>query len=89
MSKKPPLAISTRAADQLGAAIVRFRKQAAKTQQNLAESAGLRQATISKAEQGTANTEIGTIYAICAALGLELVLQPRGKQKEFKPEEMF
>ena len=82
------LEIPTRAPDQLGVAIAQLRLQAALTQAKLAKSAGIRQATVSKTEQGAASTELKTIYAICAALGLELVLRPRRKEKEFRVEEM-
>jgi len=86
--KKTDLTIPTRAADQLGVAVSRFRLMANLSQVALAKSAGIRQATISKVERGTPNTEIRTIYAICAALGLELVVRPR-KTKDFRPEELF
>ena len=86
--KKTDLTIPTRAADQLGVAVARFRLQARLSQVALAKSAGLRQATVSKVERGAPNAEIKTIYAICAALGLELVVRPR-ETKVFRPEEFF
>jgi len=85
------IVVSTRSSEQLGQAISRFRKAADLTQIQLAKRAGLRQATISKAERGGENTEIKTIYAICAALGLELVIQNResDSEEEFYPEDIF
>lgn len=84
------LTIATRASDQLGLALKRYRARAGQTQSQVAKSAGLRQATISKAEQGAGTTEVDTIYSICAALGLELVLRPRkSKSSGFRPEEIF
>lgn len=83
--------VSTRAAGQLGNAVCRYRLSANLTQASLAKSAGLRQATISKVEKGTDTTEIKTIYSICAALGLELTLQPRKKRSNvlLQPEDLF
>lgn len=69
--------ISTRAADQLGQALARARTRAGLSQAAVAASAGIRQATVSKAEQGVGSTQLDTIYALCAALGLELVVRPR------------
>lgn len=88
-NKKIFLEVATRAPDQLGVAITRLRLQAALTQEKLAKSAGIRQATVSKTERGVGSTEIKTIYAICAALGLELVLRPRRKTRDFRPEDLF
>ena len=89
-TKQKELTIVTRAADQLGQAIERYRARAKLTQTALAKSAGLRQATISKVEKGLGTTEINTIYAVCAALGLELILRPRQSEKvDFRPEDLF
>ena len=88
--KQKDLIIATRAAGQLGQAIERYRARAKLTQASLAKSAGLRQATISKVEKGMGTTEIETIYAVCAALGLEVVLRPRQSEKvDFRPEDIF
>lgn len=81
--------VSTRAPDQLGIALSRFRHQAGTTQVALAKKAGLRQATISKTEKGVGSTEVGTIFAICAALGLEIILRPRERTVDFRPDELF
>lgn len=88
--KREDLVLHTRAASQLAQAIERYRSRAGLTQSALAKSAGLRQATISKVEKGAGTTEIETIYAICAALGLELVLRPRQSEaNDFRPEKIF
>lgn len=80
--------IVTRAPDQLGNAIQRCRKRTGMTQTELAKEAGLRQATISRIEQGN-RAEISSIFSICAALGLELVIRERPVTKHFRPEEVF
>jgi len=88
--KQKNITISTRSPHQLGQAIERYRTRTSLTQASLAKSAGLRQATISKTEKGVGTTEIRTIYAICAALNLEIVLRPRqGKDDEISLEELF
>src|SRR5262249_20732286 len=86
--KTKELVIATRATSQLGHALARYRASAQLTQTSLAKSAGLRQATLSKVENGQGTIEIDTVYAICAALGLELVLRLRkGEEREFRPED--
>ena len=75
--KVKPLEVLTRAPDQLGQAIERFRTRKDLSQSSLAKNAGLRQATISKVETGLGTTEIETSFSICAALGLEIVLRQR------------
>ncbi|MGK5085155.1 helix-turn-helix domain-containing protein [Bdellovibrionota bacterium FG-1] len=88
--RPPPLEIAIRAPDQLGQAVGRFRAKAELSQSALAKSAGMRQATISKVEKGLGTTEVQTIFAVCAALGLELVLRPRNSgADEFRPEDVF
>ena len=76
-TKTKPIEIVTRAPDQLGQAIERIRHKKALNQTLLAKSAGIRQATVSKAEKGLGTTEIKTIFALCAALGLEIVVRER------------
>ena len=72
-----PVEVVTRAADQLADALARSRTRAGLSQAVVAASAGLRQATVSKAESGVGTTQLKTIYALCAALGLELVVRTR------------
>lgn len=75
----------TRSTFQLSNALSIYRASVDKSQAEVGKSAGLRQATVSRAEFGADTTEIGTIYSICAALGLELVIRPR-KIESFVPE---
>lgn len=77
---------ATRSTFQLSHALSAYRASADKSQAELGKSAGIRQATVSKVEKGVDSTEIGTIYALCAALDLELVLRPRNKEP-FVPED--
>ena len=85
MTHKTIPEIALRAPDQLGQAFARVRKNKDLTQASLARSAGVRQATVSKVEKGLGSTEVQTIFALCAALGLELILRPRGSSKiEFR-----
>lgn len=74
---KKSLAIPARSSLQLAQALRRFRRLQGRSQVAVGESAGLRQATVSKAEQGSSTTELGTIFSLCAALGLELVVRAR------------
>jgi len=85
------LSIATRSTVHLGYAIARFRKRAKWTQAQLAKRAGLRQATVSKVENGSSSTQIDTIYALCAALGLEVVMQTRpvSEKNRFRVEDIF
>jgi transcriptional regulator with XRE-family HTH domain len=80
--------ISARSAKQLGEALYRHRTLKGMSQADLAKEAGVRQATISKAESG-AEVKLGTLIALSAALGLELVLRGRPTDSEFRPEEFF
>jgi len=78
--------IVTRAPEQLGQALERCRRLRDLSQADLGRSAGIRQATVSKMEQGVDTTSLRTVYALCAALNLELVLRPRGGAA-YPPEE--
>ncbi len=66
-----------RTPDQLGAALRRERRKRAITQTVLADTTGLRQATISSVEAGVVATQFSTVCDLMAALNLELVLRPR------------
>lgn len=82
--------ITTRAADQLGKALARCRALSQLSQAAVAANAGLRQATVSKAEQGSPTTQLHTVYALCAALGLELVVRPRqGAKRPMRLEDFI
>jgi transcriptional regulator with XRE-family HTH domain len=67
--------------DEIGKLICTARKSNKLTQQALAAQLGMSRATISGIEQGSI-PEIGMrkMMALCAALGLELEVQARGKR---------
>lgn len=67
----------TRSPKQLGTIIQRTRKQRGLTQTELADLAGLRQEMISKIETGHEGTKLSSIYALFAALDLELIVDTR------------
>lgn len=84
--------ISTRSAENLGQALKRFRNLAGYTQSELSQTANIRQGTVSKAEKGVSTTNLQTIYEICTALNLEVVIRPRAsknQQKKLNLEEIF
>ena len=88
--KPPALEIPTRGPSQLGHAIGRYRARSKLSQTALAKSAGVRQATLSKVEKGVGTTALQTLYSVCAALGLEVVLRPRDpRDREDKIEDLF
>jgi HTH-type transcriptional regulator / antitoxin HipB len=74
---------------QIGAIIQRARTRRGWTQMELAERAGLRQATISTIETGSASTKLNSLLAILAALDLEFLIGPRTKSDATAIEEMF
>ncbi len=55
----------------------------------LAERAGLRQATISLIESGDRPAKFDTILAVLAALDLEFRVEPRSKGSDLDIEELF
>ena len=62
---------------QLGNAIRTGRKALGLTQKELADKAGLRQATISQIETGSHATKIETILRVIAMLDLDIFIGPR------------
>ena len=79
--------LPTRSAAQLAHALKRWRNEANLTQEALAERAGVQQPTISKMEKGIGTTTAGTLYAVCAALDLELVVRSRPPSEPLRPED--
>ena len=74
---------------QLGTIIQRTRKQRGLTQTGLANLAGLRQELISKIETGHEGTKLSSIYALFAALDLELVIDVRSARAAKNIEDIF
>ena len=68
-----------RSSRQFGSYIRRYRTQAGLSQTELGKMCGLRQGTISLLENGNKGSRQETMFAILAALGLELTIQPRTK----------
>ena len=74
---------------QLGAALRRRRKQANLTQEEMGARTQLRQATISKREDGAPATRLSTLMAALAALDQELVIRKRTKGGSESIEDLF
>ncbi|MEM7072925.1 MAG: helix-turn-helix domain-containing protein [Pseudomonadota bacterium] len=79
----------TRTTNNLGHAIYSARKARNWTQGELAIRSGVWQETISKIERGTDNTKLETVFAILAALDLELQVQHRTKASSADLEDIF
>lgn len=73
----------------LGNLIQRTRKQRGWTQTDLANLAGMRQELISKIETGHEGTKLSSIYALFAALDLELVVEQRSTRPVKDIEDIF
>lgn len=78
-----------RSPKQLGAAIHRARKQKGMSQTELARLAGLRQELVSKIETGQEGTRLSSIYALFAALNLEMVIDQRSGKSLPDIEDIF
>jgi len=78
-----------RTSRQIGTIIQRARKKRNWTQVQLAERAGLRQATISTIESGQRPAKLDSILAVLAALDLEFRVSERSKGNERDIEELF
>lgn len=80
---------SARTAKQIGAIIRRARRNAGLTQADLGKKIGLRQATISKLEKGEPATQLSTLLDALTALGLEIIIDKRGKVSHQRLEDLF
>jgi HTH-type transcriptional regulator / antitoxin HipB len=78
-----------RSPKQMGNLIQRVRKQRGLTQTDLANLSGLRQELISKIEGGHEGTKLSSIYALFAALGLELLVDSRVSKPIKNIEDIF
>lgn len=74
---------------QIGTIIQRARKKRGWTQTQVAERAGLRQATISLIESGEKPAKLDSILAVLAALDLEFRVGERSKGAGRHIEELF
>lgn len=80
---------SARTAKQIGAIVRRARRNAGLTQSQLGKRIGLRQATISKLEAGEPATRLSTLLDALTALGLEIVMDKRGRGAPADIEKLF
>jgi HTH-type transcriptional regulator / antitoxin HipB len=78
-----------RSPKQLGTTIRNFRRKQNITQTQLGEKTGLRQATISKIENGEEAIKISTLCDVLAALGIELVVRERVRAQAKNIEDIF
>ena len=80
---------SARTTRQIGAIIRRARRSAGMNQTELGEKVGLRQATISKLERGEPATRLSTMLDVLSALGLEIIIDRRGRGSAARLESLF
>lgn len=78
-----------RSPKQLGSVIQRVRKQRGMSQTELAHLAGLRQEMVSKIETGQDGTRLSSIYALLAALNLEMTIDHRSRSSAQDIEDIF
>ncbi|MBK8869609.1 MAG: helix-turn-helix transcriptional regulator [Elusimicrobia bacterium] len=81
MKKTGEIPQGIRSADLMGQVIRRWRKRRGWTQQRLAEEAGIRQETVSRVENGSSGTELNTVFRLCAALGVEMMISAKPNQE--------
>jgi len=68
--------------EALGAALRKERKRKGLSQTDVGRSVGIDQPTVSRVEKGNPGTELGTLFRLLAALGLELSIQERISKTE-------
>lgn len=78
-----------RSSKQLGALIQRYRKARGLSQTELADLGGLRQEMVSKIESGQPGSRIASIYALLAALDLEMIVAPRTRSSSADIADIF
>lgn len=83
------MTLITRTPQQVGEIVRRRRLALQQTQESIAEQVQLRQATISKLEAGEPGTRLGTLFAVLAALDLEVVIRPRTRSSTSDIEDNF
>jgi HTH-type transcriptional regulator / antitoxin HipB len=77
LKSKAIVPIVLRSEDHLSNAIRRLRKIQGLSQIDLAKKAGITQPTVSRIEQGSKSTAVGTLFLIFAALGVDLQIVSR------------
>lgn len=77
--------VLVRSPRQLGQALARMRRLRGATQVAAAKAAGMRQPTVSSVESGAPGTELATVFALLAALDLELVVRQRTRKTPSGP----
>ena len=80
---------SARTAKQIGAIIRRARRSAGMSQAALGAKIGMRQATISKLERGEPATQLVTLLDALSALGMEIIIDKRGRVVAKDLEDLF
>ena len=80
---------AARNATQIGAIVRRARRKAGMSQAQLGARVGLRQATISKLERGEPATRLQTLLDVLSALGLEILIDRRGRTSARDLERLF
>ena len=80
---------SARTAKHIGAIIRRARRNTGMNQTDLGKKIGLRQATISKLERGEPATQLSTLLDALSALGLEIIIDKRGRASAADLERLF
>lgn len=73
----------------IGHAIRQARKAKGMTQTDLARNSGIWQETISKIENGLSGVKLETLFDLCAALDLELMVTDRSKGSSAALEDIF
>lgn len=83
------MSLIARSPRQLGNAIRRTRTQRGLTQTQLADLAGMRQEKVSVIESGQEGAKLSTIFALLAALNLEITVGERSGKSEKGVEDIF
>jgi HTH-type transcriptional regulator/antitoxin HipB len=89
MVRQEPVDQITRTPKQLGQLVRRRRKELGLSQEAVGSRISLRQSTLSALETSAADSRLGTVLDVLAALDLELVIRPRTKGSAREIEELF
>lgn len=73
--------------EMLAHAVREFRYQQQRSQTEVAQLANIKQSTLSHFENNADSTKLETLFNILASLELELVVQPRQKDRDFTADE--